>query len=146
MKRSNEYVESIQKLNLRIDEIEKLIRLLLINNLVDDATGSFVQTDEIKIDSKVQESIQRHHMMFDGYESIGEIEVIGIAIPKNVSISIRDLKDVYSVVKETYPNVEPLFKYQTINGMQRKKIFQENMSFSVKGKEIHICHLEEKRK
>lgn len=40
MKSSSEYyVKSLKKINLRIDDIEKLLQLLLVNNLIDDAAG-----------------------------------------------------------------------------------------------------------
>lgn len=37
LKSSSEYVKSLKEINLRIDGIEKLLQLLLVNNLIDDA-------------------------------------------------------------------------------------------------------------
>ena len=139
MQLSNEYVDSIQKLNLRIDEIEKLIQLLLINSLVEDAE-SVIQKSKIEIDSNVNALITQFGLVLEGFRCINEIEVLSVAIPTKARISIKDIKQIYFIIKSAYPTIEPLFMYQSINGMQRKRIMQEKISFGVKGKELYVTN------
>lgn len=139
MKLSNEYVDSIQKLNLRIDNIEKLLQLLLINDLVEDAE-SVIHASKPGLDSNVSDLIFQFGLEFEGFRNINGIEVLAVGIPDKAKITIKDLKQICSVTKSVYPDIEPVFMYKTINGMQRKRIMQENISFGVKSKELHVAN------
>ena len=145
LKISNEYVELIQKLNLRIDGIEKLLQLLLINDLVDDSEYILHET-KVEVDSNLKTIIIQYGLEIEGFQSINEIEVFVINVPATIKISIKDLKQIHLMMKNNYPAIEPLFLYDSINGMQRKRILQENISFGVKGRELHVSCGEGKRK
>lgn len=137
MKKTDEFTESFQKLNLRIDEIEKMLQLLLLNDLVEDAEN-IVQISETNIDSKVRDLIFQFGLELVGFRNINEIETLVLGIPVKTKITIINLKWICSVIKSVYPNIEPVFMYKKVNGMQRKRILQENISFGVIGKELHV--------
>lgn len=139
MKISNEYIEEIQKLNLRIDDIEKLLQLLLINDLVED-TDSVITSYDSTLDSNVRELILQVGLEFEGARSINEIEVLIFGVPDKAKITIKDVKQIYIATKCAYSDVEPVFMYKTINGMQRKRLMQESISFGVEGKELHVIN------
>lgn len=145
MKPSNEIIDSIQKLHLRIDDIEKLLNLLLINNLI-DGVENVIQDTIVEIDSDVETFITQFGLEIEGFLVINEIEVMSIIIPSNSKVSIKDLKKIYFFIKNAFPDKEPFFLYQTINGMQRKRLMQESISFGVIGKEMHVFNGGGKRK
>lgn len=144
MKSTSDCLDLIERLNIRIDDIEKLLQLLLINNLLDDAE-SVIKTSESSIDSDVSKTILKYGLEPEGFKNINDVEVFIIGVPDKTKITINDLIQICSVVKSVYPKTEPLFMYKTINGMQRKRILQENISFSVKGRELHVTSLGEKK-
>lgn len=139
MKISNECIDAIKKLNLRIDDIEKLLKLLLINDLVED-TDSVLFSNDFNLDSDVRKIATQFGLEFEGARSINEIEVLIFGMPDKAKITIKDVKQIYLATKFAYPDVEPVFMYKTINGMQRKRIMQENISFGVEGKELHVIN------
>ena len=42
-------------------------------------------------------------------------------------------------LKKQFEHIVPVFEFKTMNGMQRKRFVEENISFQIKDKEIHIC-------
>lgn len=79
-----------------------------------------------------------------GYQRINDIGVIILEIPETIRVSIKELKKICCVIRNNNPDVEPLFIYNRINGMQRKSILQTDISFAVKGKELHIVKSKER--
>lgn len=141
LKSSSDYVKSLKEINLRIDDIEKLLQLLLVNNLVDDV-ANIVKVSEKCIEKNVSDAILKYGLEFKGYKTINDIEVIILEIPERTRISIKELKEICFIVKQCTSNIEPLFMYSKINGMQRKSIVREGISFGIKGKEIHVTKWE----
>ena len=67
-----------------------------------------------------------------------------IEVPEKASITIRGLKQICSIIKSVYKEIEPLFIYKTLGNMQKKSILQENISYGVEKKELHLKHGEKK--
>lgn len=141
MKSSSEYVKLLKETNLRIDGIEKILQLLLVNNLIDDA-ATIVEVSEKCIEKTVSDVILKYGLEFKGNKIINGIEVIMLEVPERIRISIKELKEICFIVKQSASNIEPLFMYSKINGMQRKSIVQAGISFGVKGKELHVTKWE----
>lgn len=134
----NDIVSMLKKLDLRIDDIEKLLQLLLVNHLIDDAEQIIKVSDETII-SNLQETLNRYGVECGGFKSINDIDVLIIEIPEDIKIKAKDLATICSEIKRDYTDKEPLLMFKSINGMQRKRILQEGISFGVQGKELHIA-------
>lgn len=136
MKAANEYVELMRELNFKIDDIEKMVKLLLVNDLIENAEEVFVRDEELE--PAVTKVVESCGMKIGKCKKISGIMTIDIIVPRIENVSIKNIMRVNRLLKEKYPFYEPLFVYENINGMQRKRIIQENISFCVKNKEVHI--------
>ncbi len=132
-----DYLELVKKLDSKINDVEKLIQLLLINNLIDDVEDT-IDISKKCIDERVNEKILKNGLEFEGFNKINDIEVITLNIPEGSKITIKTVKQVQIIVNKVYPDAEPLFMYSRMNGMQRKSFLQNNISFGIKGKEIRL--------
>ena len=141
---SKECLKSLNMVNSKIDNMEKLLRLLLINSLIDDTEG-FVEKTVNSVEQDVDEMILEYGLEYKGREIINGIEVMIVEIPMNVRISISELKKIRDLLRVQVANGEPVFVYNKINGMQRKSIMQAGISFGVKGKELHVTGWEAKK-
>lgn len=138
---SSECLKSFKTINSRIDNIEKLLQLLLINCLIDDAEA-VIEVSENLVEAVVGDIISKYGLEFKGYKIINNIKVIILEIPVKVRVSLKELKKICDLLRQQDPNNEPLFMYNKINGMQRKSIIQAGISFGVKGKELHVTKWE----
>lgn len=111
----------------------------MINNIIDDADG-VIQMSEDSIEEQVCDEVLNYGLEIVGYKTINEIDVIIIEVPEEKKISIKELKQICLIVKQNYPTIEPLFMFSKINGMKRKSIIQANLSFAVKGRELHVMN------
>ena len=160
MELSDGCLELIQKLSLKIDDIEKVLQLLLANSMLDNIdetvnhlqTGTMIQHEskvffwesERSINIEVSEMILSYGLEPKGFKSINGIEVLMIEVPEKASITIRGLKQICSIIKSVYKEIEPLFIYKTLGSMQKKSILLEDISYGVEKKELRLKHEEKK--
>lgn len=129
--------ELLDIINNRFDGVERLLRLMLVNELLDEAEQVVKVVDE-PLDSKLSVILGKYGVNFGGFKSIHDIEILIIDIPEGVKVKSKEIASMYSEISELYLDKEPLFMFDIINGMQKKRIMQEGISFGVKGKELHI--------
>lgn len=129
--------EVLKGINTRFDDIEKLLKLSLINNLMED-TEQIVKHTDAKCSSELQNILNGMGVVFGGFSTIYDLEVVIMEIPEGTKLKIRDYSWLCSEIHSYYPDKEPLLMFKTINGMQRKRILQEEISFGVQGKELHV--------
>lgn len=141
---SNNTVEIFNKLNDRFDDIEKLLQMLLVNELIDE-TEQIIKPTEIDVSSELQIHINRFAVKCGGFSTINDVQVIITEVPEGTKLKINDYCSLCSEIKTYYPDKEPLFIFKTINGMQRKRFMQEEISFGVQGKELHVFNRGKRR-
>ena len=105
-----DYLELVKKLDSKINDVEKLIQLLLINNLIDDVEDT-IDISKKCIDERVNKEILKNGLEFEGFNKINDIEVITLNIPEGSKITIKTVKQVQIIVNKVYPDAEPLFMY-----------------------------------
>ena len=161
MKVTNEYVLELQQLNRRMDNIEKLMNMILLNDLIDDVEGvtakekntkkevlkkestrvriaDIKRDTEITIDPYLLKLLNHYNLDIGEQGRVCDINVVYILMPRHMGTAIGDVIYLNKKFKERYPEMEPVFKYETINGMHRKRLMKEKISFCVKGKEMRI--------
>ena len=131
------YLEKLENINLRTSGIEKLLQLLLVNSLVEDVEN-IVEISEQPIEDVVSDIALKYGLQIDGCKKINNIDVIIFQVPREAKVSIKDIKQICFIVEKSHSNLEPVFMYTKINGRKKKSMIQENISFGVKGKELHI--------
>lgn len=129
--------ELLGVINGRFDNLEKLLQLLLINNLVGDVNQSIQIIDET-VDTRLNALLAMYGLSFGGFKSVYGMDILEVEIPDDIKLKVRELCLICADVRLIYPDKEPFFMFKSINGMQRKRVLQENISFGVKGKELHM--------
>jgi len=129
--------ELLEKIDSRFDGIEKLLQLLLMNNLINDVDRSLMIMDETA-DLRIGELLEIYGCVFGGFKSIFDVEILVVEIPDDVKIKSKELCALCAEIRMICPDKEPFFMFDSINGMQRKRILQDKISFGVKSREIYI--------
>lgn len=93
---------------------------------------------EITIDPYLLKLLNHYNLDIGEQDRVCDINVVYILMPRHMGTAIGDVIYLNKKIKERYPEMEPVFKYETINGMHRKRLMQEKISFCVKGKEMRI--------
>jgi acid stress-induced BolA-like protein IbaG/YrbA len=129
----------------RLDSIEDLLKLSLISNILDgldligekDKEEAYLQmnllSDEIAAylnDLKIYEG--RHYEYFN--KTFIELKVEGF-------ISIQNMKDICEWIVDETKKVIPVFYFKKLNGMKRKRMLEEKISFMVADREVHIVSM-----
>lgn len=143
MKKNQDCLDIVERLDKRMDGIENMLKLLLVHHLIDQlpiATGDFSNSSSGTIDLSVFEIIKHYQLLVGDVRYEAGIKILEILIPKNVKVKSNDLKLILKMVKDTESDILPLFLYETINGMQRKSLMADKVSFAT-DKELHIYGL-----
>ena len=143
-KMSNNTVGIFNKLNDRFDDIEKLLQMLLVNELIEE-TEQIIESAEMVVPSELKILMSNFFLKYGELSTINDVQVFITEVPEGTKLKISDYRLFYSKIRSYYPDREPLFIFKTINGMQRKRFMQEEISFGVKGKEIHVFNKGKRR-
>lgn len=133
---------NIKKICERLDSIEDLLKLSLISNILDelDLIGE-KDKEKICLSMKLLSNETATYLnaleIYEGkhYEYFNktyiELKVGGF-------ISIQDMKGICEWIEEDTNDIIPIFCFEKLNGMKRKRMLEEKISFMVANKEIHI--------
>lgn len=138
MKLLDECIEEIKKVNLNVGELEKLIKLLLVNSLIDEAT-SLENQNKPEINENIILALKKYNMKIGKLSIIEDFKILYIVVSN--SVGIKDIIYLHDLCIKNQPDIEPVFQFKRINGMQRKRMMQEKISYQVIGKELHIFSL-----
>lgn len=134
-KRQTEY--SMKRVYERLDSIEELLKMTIANDILNDL-DSFIQEDksEVILPENISVKLNKRDI-FEGihYEFSGK-RMLHLECKAN--LTVQDIEDIRSHVAEEADEVIPVFCFDRINGMKRKRMLEKKISFSVKDKEIHI--------
>lgn len=138
MKLLDECIEEIKKVNLNVGELEKLIKLLLVNSLIDEAT-SLENQNKPEVNENIILALKKYNMKIGKLSIIEDFKILYILVSN--SVGIKDIIYLHDLCIKNQPDIEPVFQFKRINGMQRKRMMQEKISYQVIGKELHIFSL-----
>lgn len=138
MKLLDECIEEIKKVNFNVGELEKLIKLLLVNSLIDEAT-SLENQNKPEVNENIILALKKYNMKIGKLSIIEDFKILYIVVSN--SVGIKDIIYLHDLCIKNQPDIEPVFQFKRINGMQRKRMMQEKISYQVIGKELHIFSL-----
>ena len=122
-------------LDARLDQIEEMLRLLLLGNVMN-------QMDEVEGEGHIEEEDDLTKFLsnydFSTYKREAFGDNIAIYIMMNNKPKMKDIREARSLFHSHFINVIPVFVFDKINGMQKKKMEEEKISFYVIGREVHI--------
>ncbi len=120
----------------RLDSIEKLLKMLLANSLVDRLDNEIFLKNNPEINMEMKELLKKYGMIITDVESKNGFILVYIETDK--SLKLNDYQTLKYKIENNFRMV-PVFTFQSLNGMQRKRFIEENISFCIREKEIYIC-------
>ena len=136
MRATNEYVQLVREMKNQIEDVERLVKVLLLNDIIVD-TEEVCKFNE-PMDDKIRSVINKNKFTVGKREEIEGIKIINIVIPKNVNIRINEIRLINNMLKQRYPNIKPVFNYEIMSRNHSNRLIQERISYKVKNKELHI--------
>ncbi len=132
MKENND----IKSINERLDSIENILRLLVVNSLADSLNTYSSDTEEIKTElpDELTNILKKNGFVCVNSEVRNGIKIIFIETENDYKMS--DFLKFDYWIKRDY-SVIPVFSFKRINGNRRKRFIEERISFATE-KEIHI--------
>lgn len=137
----NNVEQIIKKMNDRLDDIEKLLQMIIVNDLVNE-TELIISPAEVMVSKELQLFFNSYSIKYCGFSTINDVQVFIIKVPEAAKLKINDYRALSIEIRKYYPERVPLFNFKTINGMQRKRLIQEEISFGVQKKEYHVFNRE----
>lgn len=129
-----ELLEEFQNLKCRIDGLESMVKLLLANDLIDGLEIEKTTT----VDRNVSDLLNHEGLELGQQGEFNGIKFFYVNISANDKIPIKDIIRLHDELLAVSAKMIPVFLYEKINGMQKKRLIQEKISFCVKGKEAYI--------
>ena len=140
MKNNNEFsnfIGILEKQSRRIDNIEQLLKLLLVNNVLSDIDRLHL-AEEYQLDEEIKELILQQGLSIGEFKVQNGIRVLNIDVPVGCKISVRKIIALRRTFVSSYPELVVCFNFITLHGAQRKRLLEEQIAFCVKNKEIHL--------
>lgn len=140
VKNSNEMsvvIELIEKQATRIESIEQLLKMLLIDNMLNEI-DEVQPIDNEKSDSWITEIIIQKGLTPEGYDTINDMDVFYVRVSPDCKVPVKKLIDLKNECYEKDASLLLCFCFDFINGMKRKRLLEEQISFCVKDREVHI--------
>ncbi|WP_044976604.1 hypothetical protein [Ruminococcus sp. HUN007] len=125
MNKKSENTTQLSEINDSIKSLEQMIKLMLINNVIDQ-----INIDNDCSDYNNSNSISELKSSFTGIISIHESNVFShkvFIVKTDSKTKINEIKKIYVSLKEN--GVCPVFRYEQLNGMKRKRLIEEKISF-----------------
>lgn len=136
--------KDIELLLERMDSVERLLKLLIVNSILDEANDDNKNKllNNVGGDcswNELEEVVASYEMIIIRIENFNGCNLVYIEPNKELRYKFMEFYNLNMYIKSEYSKVIPVFCFDTINGMQRKRFVEENISFYIKDKEIHIC-------
>lgn len=121
----------------RFDAMEKLLNLSLISSVINqmDVDCSTESKMEQKIEN-LSSLLRQHDVWLEKKETYGD--KITVYIRGTEPINTMKARLISEVVSEFGEGFVPVFMFEKLNGMQRKRMLEERISFCVQSKELYI--------
>lgn len=141
MRYMNNMNKQIKQLSGQIENMEKLIKLLLVNSLIDemDITAKEAENEITYVPTKeVKALIQERELEYDGCKMLNGIQAMMLKLPKEKKLSASNVKEMCQLIRDSDSEIEPVFVYENLACQHRKIIVEAGVSFAVEGKELHL--------
>ena len=123
----------------RLDSIEELLRLLVVNSITDDLTSS-ISSDScrmrLSLSDKLLEMLDDLDLSCIDSEIRNGYKIIYLEPSIESVFTLNKYIEINSMVKKDYSLI-PVFKLEKINGNRKRRFMEERISFVTK-KETHI--------
>lgn len=132
-------MEFIDKLELqyfdnKFDSLEALLKLNLVGNLINNIDDILISNDTVS--EELIEILDIYSLKMVYYDLYDEKKIIFVQAQEN--FSVNEMQKIDGQIKNLFPGNSIVFLFEKINGMKKKKMLENKLSFLVDKKEIHI--------
>lgn len=127
----------IQGMYERLESIEELLKISIANNLLNEME-LIVQNEKNKkiLKENISAYLNEKGIIESKHYKVFNKIIVELVCERKTTV--RDIMEVHErVIKEGEGEI-PLFCFDKLNGMQRKRMLEEKISFKIKNKEIHV--------
>lgn len=133
MKNENES-RFIEYLDQRFDQLEKMVALSLTADLISD----YMKNRELELKDDILEKIEKYGYSLIKVEPFGK--KIAVYIVPSYNVGLKEIRGFKKKIEECYKNITLVFVLNKINSVQRNKMLEEKISFSIEDTEIYISN------
>lgn len=129
---------TINDIDKRLNGIEEVLKMLVVNSLVDDIDKERMQLDRNELNEMV-DFLSQYKLTIEKTDETNGFTLVYVFTNTKQKFKTKDYLLINQKLVNTFEHVVPVFCFDTLNGMQRKRFIEERVSFQITGKETFIC-------
>ena len=131
----NTLANEINQLNGRISELESMIKLLLVNSLIDSSSGVTIYETE-PFPNELKNEITRWGFKIGETMTVFDLPVLFIDVP--LGTRLKNIRHINKILNSYAKDLKPVFRFVQLRKDRRNELFQEKISFYAMNKEFHL--------
>lgn len=129
----------INEIYERLNNIEEMLKLLIVNSLMDDFKIKEEQYNESSSCRKeITDTLDLYCIKLTKMELNNGFELLYLSLDENVKYTMNDFIYLNEYITEIDGQYIPVFCFNSLNGMRRKRLTEEGISYQVTNKELFI--------
>ena len=132
MKTDNDIKEMHDHMNQRMDQLEKLLTLLLLSNTIEEYT----KNTDVEICDDVVKAFEDNDYSIIKSELFGD--KIAVYIKPLNKVGLKKIRTLKNRMNAMYKNLVLVFVMDKLSISQRRKFLEEKISFLIEDKELYI--------
>ncbi len=133
----SDLAKAIENQNVRIESIEKLLKMMIVKGLLREIDESISGSYQ-RVNSAIEDLLLKEGLAIGTFCIINGKEILNIIVPENLKISVSKVMSIRENCKYIDDTLEISFCFKTLHGNQRKRLLEEQISFCIEGSETHI--------
>lgn len=133
---------TINDIDKRLSSIEEVLKMLVVNSLINDIDKERVQQDRYELNEEFNEIVDflsQYKLTIGRTDETNGFTLVYVFTNTKQKFKTKDYLLINQKLVNTFEHVVPVFCFDTLNGMQRKRFIEESISFQITGKETFIC-------
>lgn len=133
---------TIDDIDKRLNGIEKILKMLVVNSLVGDIDKERMQLDRNELNEEINEIVDflsQYKLTIGRTDETNGFTLVYVFTNTKQKFKRKDYLFINQKLVNTFKHVVLVFCFDTLNGMQRKRFIEESISFQITGKETFIC-------
>ena len=133
---------TINDIDKRLSSIEEVLKMLVVNSLINDIDKERVQQDRYEWNEEFNEIVDflsQYKLTIGRTDETNGFTLVYVFTNPKQKFKTKDYLLINQKLVNTFEHVVPVFCFDTLNGMQRKRFIEESISFQITRKETFIC-------
>lgn len=131
--RENQFQKKIiNHIDARMDQIEKLINLSLLN----DVLSEYMEGLEEKLSDDIKQVISERNFYITKTEIFSD--KVAIYLASNIKMDIKEFRELKDEINQYGGNLILVFEMESATSVQKRKFYEEKISYYIKDDELYI--------